>query len=57
MTRHPKSATAGRVVPERQVQAAAIRMLEGFGCVVHRRNTGALTAEHNGKSQIGRAHV
>lgn len=50
-TPRPKSATApGQVVPERQVQADAIKMLQGFGCVVHRRNVGAMSGEHKGKS-------
>ena len=42
------------VIPEREVQASAIRMLEAFGCKVHRRNTGAMSAEYKGKSRFVR---
>lgn len=42
------------VIPEAKVQADAIAMLKGFGCVVHRRNTGALSAEYKGKSRFVR---
>ena len=42
------------VIPEAKVQAAAIAMLRGFGCVVHRRNTGAMSGEHKGKSRFVR---
>jgi hypothetical protein len=47
-TRTPKPP----VIPEREVQANAIRILAAYGCKVHRRNTGATTAEYKGKSRF-----
>lgn len=42
------------VIPEAEVQASAIRVLQCFGCKVHRRNTGAMSAEYKGKSRFVR---
>lgn len=36
--------------PERDVQAACLAILRGFGCVAHRRNTGAMSGAHKGKA-------
>jgi hypothetical protein len=53
-TRRASQPEATVTIPESKVQAAAIAMLRSFGCVVHRRNTGAMEASHKGKRRFVR---
>jgi hypothetical protein len=39
---------------ERDVQKAAVAVLEALGCVVHRRNTGVMEASYRGKRRFVR---
>lgn len=54
----PRRVGAPRAKPpvplERDVQRAVVATLQAFGCVVHRRNTGAMTATYKGKSRFVR---
>ena len=52
--RKPQAPPWAAEIPEAQVQATAIAMLKGFGCVVHRRNTGAMEASYKGKRRFVR---
>lgn len=53
MTRtRPRPRAASPEVPEAKVQVTAIAMLKSFGCVVHRRNTGARVENYKGKSRL-----